>query len=37
MIIIICLGLGYLAAVAGFWFVIAAEYREWISEMKPKK
>ena len=33
--ILICLALGYLAAVAGFWVVIAviwdpwAEYREW--------
>ena len=35
MTILICLALGYLAAVAGFWVVIAviwdpwAEYREW--------
>ncbi len=43
MTILICLGLGYLAAVAGFWVVIAvfwdpwAEYRELESGLKAKK
>ena len=42
MTILICLIIAYLAAVAGFWFVIAviwnpwAEYREWQSGLKAK-
>ena len=42
MTILICLALGYLAAVAGFWVVIAviwdpwAEYRELQSGLKAK-
>jgi len=43
MAILVCLILAYVAAVAGFWFVIAviwddpwAEYREWQSGLKAK-
>jgi hypothetical protein len=36
--ILICLALGYVAAVAGFWIVIAVIWdREWQSGLKPKK
>jgi len=42
MTILICLIIAYLAAVAGFWVVIAvwdpwAEFREWQSGLKGKK
>ena len=43
MTILICLIIAYLAAVAGFWVVIAviwdrwAEFREWQSGLKAKK
>ena len=42
MAILICVGLGYVAVVVGFWIVIAvfwdpwAEYREWQSGLKAK-
>jgi hypothetical protein len=43
MLILICLVLAYVAAVAGSWVVIAViwdpwtEYREWQSGLKAKK